>query len=51
MTKIFYGLLVCLAQAGLVNIVVVVNVEFSGNSKLVIDPASFKQLMDMEDEN
>lgn len=51
MTKIFYGLLICLAQAGLVSIEVVINVEFSGNSKLVIDSASFKQLMDMEDEN
>lgn len=51
MTKIFYGLLISLAQAGLVSIEVVINVEFSGNSKLVIDPASFKQLMDMADEN
>lgn len=50
MAKIFYSLLVLLAQAGLVNIEVVINVEFSGNSKLVIDSASFKQLMDMEDE-
>lgn len=50
MTKIFYGLPICLAQAGLVCIEVVINVEFSGNSKLVIDSASFKQLMDMEDE-
>lgn len=40
----------CLAQAGLVCIEIVINVEFSGNSKLVIDSASFKQLMDMEDE-
>lgn len=45
-----YGLPICLAQAGLVCIEVVINVEFSGNSKLVIDSASFKQLMDMEDE-
>lgn len=51
MTKIFYGLPICLAQTGPVNIVVVVNVEFSGNSKLVIDSTSFKQLMDMADEN
>ena len=29
----------------------VINVEFSGNSKVVIDSASFKQLMNMEDEN
>lgn len=51
MTKIFYGLLICLVQTGPVSIEVVINVEFSGNSKLVIDSASFKQLMDMEDEN
>lgn len=51
MTKIFYGLLICLAQTGLVSIEVVINIEFSGNSKLVIDSASFKQLMDMADEN
>ena len=51
MAKIFYGFLICLAQAGLVSIEVVINVEFSGNSKLVIDSASFKQLMDMADEN
>lgn len=50
MAKIFYGLPICLVQTGPVNIVVVVNVEFSGNSKLVIDSTSFKQLMDMEDE-
>ena len=50
MTKIFYGLPICLVQTGPVNIEVVINVEFSGNSKLVIDSASFKQLMNMEDE-
>ena len=50
MAKIFSGLPICLVQTGPVNIVVVVNVEFSGNSKLVIDSTSFKQLMDMEDE-
>ena len=49
MTKIFYGLPIWLVQTGPVNIEVVINVEFSGNSKVVID--SFKQLMDMEDEN
>ena len=51
MTKIFYGLPIWLVQTGPVNIEVVINVEFSGNSKVVIDSASFKQLMDMEDEN
>lgn len=51
MAIIFYGLPICLVQTGPVNIVVVVNVEFSGNSKVVIDSASFKQLMDMADEN
>lgn len=50
MTKIFYGLPIWLVQTGPVNIKVVINVEFSGNSKVVIDSASFKQLMDMEDE-
>ena len=51
MTKIFYGLPIWLVQTGPVYIEVVINVEFSGNSKVVIDSASFKQLMDMEDEN
>lgn len=51
MTKIFYGLPIWLVQTGPVNIEVVINVEFRGNSKVVIDSASFKQLMDMEDEN
>lgn len=46
MTKIFYGLPIWLVQTGPVNIEVV-----SGNSKVVIDSASFKQLMNMEDEN
>lgn len=45
MTKIFYGLPIWLVQTGPVNIEVVINVEFSGNSKVVIDSASFKQLM------
>ena len=48
MTKIFYGLPIWLVQTGPVNIEVVINVEFSGNSKVVIDSASFKQLMNME---
>lgn len=51
MTKIFYGLPNWLPPTGPVNIEVVINVEFSGNSKVVIDSASFKQLMNMEDEN
>ena len=46
MTKIFYGLPIWLVQTGPVNIEVVINVEFSGNSKVVIDSASFKQLID-----
>lgn len=51
MTEIFYRLPIWLVQTGPVNIEVVINVEFSGNSKLVIDSTSFKQLMDMADEN
>ena len=50
MTKLFYGLPTWLVQTGPVNIEVVINVDFSGNSKVVIDSASFKQVMDMEDE-
>ncbi len=36
MTKIFYGLPIWLVQTGPVNIEVVINVEFSGNSKVVL---------------
>ena len=42
MTKIFYGLPIWLVQTGPVNIEVVINVEFSGNSKVVIGKFSIE---------